>query len=270
MYNIERDNYLEVYMVSNTTIFSLIAGVLILVIVCLFPIYKIRKKGYHIGYLVFYGALCYIFAQQLIRIPLLNILGTIPSFTSFLGSNLTVYILFMAGSIALFETFARFLLFSTLMKNKRGWLEGVSAGFGHGICEAFLLLGFTYINYIVFAIMINQGSFATLNLSPESAASVSTLLANFPLVMIPVALVEKVFMILTQVALSSFMMNQLMNNKTGVALLIPFAIQLFINVVTLFLQAYQVSLFFNELLIATLGVLSVYYLYTSYKKYRNQ
>lgn len=258
-------------MVSTTTIISLTIAVLVLLVFCLFPVFYLRKKGYRIGYIVFYGALGFILSQQIIRLSLLSVLGSIPSFLAFLGSSVIYYILFMAGTSALLETLGRFFVFKTLMRKKQGWMEGAAAGFGHGICEAFILLGFTYINYIIFSMMMNQGSLASSGiLTTEGVTSMTMLLTNFPLAMIPLALVERFLIILAQTALSVYMMIQLMNNKTFTSLIVPFVVQLVFNGLLMWVQMNTTSMLMNEILIVTYGILGAYYIFISYKKHYNK
>lgn len=258
-------------MVSTTTILSLTIAVIVLLVFCLLPVFFLRRKGYRIGYIVFYGALGFIISQQVIRLSLLSVLGSIPSFLNFLSSSVIYYVLFMAGSSALLETLGRFFVFKTLMRKKQGWMEGTAAGFGHGICEAIILLGFTYINYIIFSLMINQGSLASSGLlTPEGVTNMSMLLTNFPLSMIPLAIIERILIILAQTALSVYMMIELMNSKTMSAFIVPFVIQLVFNGLLMFVQINMTSMLINEILIVTYGILGATYLFTSYQKHYNK
>ena len=65
-----------------------------------------------------------------------------------------------------FEETGRFVAYKTLLRKRTQRETGLSHGIGHGGFEAMFILGITYIEYFVFAIMINQGSFYELMIEP--------------------------------------------------------------------------------------------------------
>lgn len=60
----------------------------------------------------------------------------------------------------LFEETGRFVAFKTVLKNRKNRETSISYGIGHGGFEVMLILGLTYINYIIYGIMINSGAYA--------------------------------------------------------------------------------------------------------------
>ena len=66
----------------------------------------------------------------------------------------------------LFEETGRFVAFKTVLRKRKQRETGLSHGIGHGGFEALFILGITYIEYFVFAIMLNQGSFVELMIEP--------------------------------------------------------------------------------------------------------
>ena len=65
-----------------------------------------------------------------------------------------------------FEETGRFVAFKTVLRKRKQRETGLSHGIGHGGFEALFILGITYIEYFVFAIMLNQGSFVELMIEP--------------------------------------------------------------------------------------------------------
>ncbi|MBR2549321.1 MAG: YhfC family intramembrane metalloprotease [Clostridiales bacterium] len=65
-----------------------------------------------------------------------------------------------------FEETGRFVAFKTLLRKRKQRETGLSHGIGHGGFEAMFILGITYIEYFVFALMLNQGSFFELMIEP--------------------------------------------------------------------------------------------------------
>ena len=65
-----------------------------------------------------------------------------------------------------FEETGRFVAFKTVLRKRKQRETGLSHGIGHGGFEALFILGITYIEYFVFAIMLNQGTFVELMVEP--------------------------------------------------------------------------------------------------------
>ena len=65
-----------------------------------------------------------------------------------------------------FEETGRFVAYKTLLRKRTQRETCLSHGIGHGGFEAMFILGITYIEYFVFAIMINNGSFYELMIEP--------------------------------------------------------------------------------------------------------
>lgn len=66
----------------------------------------------------------------------------------------------------IFEETGRFVAYKTLLRKRTQRETCLSHGIGHGGFEAMFILGITYIEYFVFAIMINNGSFYELMIEP--------------------------------------------------------------------------------------------------------
>ena len=142
---------------------SMIAIIITLFITLIAPvivwiIYGVKNKGKGVWKALALGAAGFVLLQMIIRMPILNIVSLIPGFGTFVAEYYVLYCLILALTAALFEVVARFGVAKILQK-KINYEQGVAAGLGHGGIEAILIVGMTYINNLLYAIMINLGSF---------------------------------------------------------------------------------------------------------------
>ncbi len=70
----------------------------------------------------------------------------------------------------LFEETGRFVAFKTVLKKRKNRETSISYGLGHGGFEVMFILGINFINYIIYAVMINSGTFATIVQQVEAVA----------------------------------------------------------------------------------------------------
>ncbi len=88
------------------------------------------------------GSICFIVSQPLIRIPILNYLQGTTKFILFYRLNPLLVGIIIAFSAGIFEEGFRFIFRSFISKPvKLGILEPIIFGLGHGLAEAFILLG---------------------------------------------------------------------------------------------------------------------------------
>lgn len=179
-------------MVSTGAMIAIVVTLLITLIgpLAVPVVYSIRHKGKGIWIAWLLGAAGFFVLQVLIRIPILNVLATFPWFQRFAENQYVVYCLVLALTAALFEVVARFAVAKILQKNA-SYEQSVAAGFGHGGIEAIVLIGMTYVNNLLYAIMINSGAFDGLveqTAAVAGAAGAETLTAQ--LYQIKTALIE--------------------------------------------------------------------------------
>lgn len=112
----------------------------------------------------------------------------------------------------LFEETGRFVAFKTVLRKRKQRETGLSHGIGHGGFEALFILGITYIEYFVFAIMLNQGSFVELmiepvkdTLTPEVVKQITGIveqITTFSAATMGVALVDRLIAVLYHIGAS--------------------------------------------------------------------
>ena len=147
-------------MVSTASIIAIIITLFITLIapVIVWIIYGIKNKGKGVWKAILLGAAGFVLLQMIIRMPILSLASMLPGFVLFVEKNYVLYCLILAFTAALFEVIARFAVAKILQK-KINYQQGVAAGLGHGGIEAILLIGMTYVNNLLYAIMINTGAF---------------------------------------------------------------------------------------------------------------
>ena len=146
-------------MVSTSTIIGIVITLFVtlilpFIVAILFLVFG-RGKGVWKGLLL--GAVGFILLQLVIRIPILNVLSSFSWFVQFAKDYFILYSLLLALTAALFEVIARFGVAKILQK-KMNYQMALAAGFGHGGIEAVILIGLSYINNLVYSLMINTGA----------------------------------------------------------------------------------------------------------------
>lgn len=87
--------------------------------------------------------------------------------------SIWIYGLYGGLAAGIFEETGRYLAFRLALRGRRGRIAALSYGLGHGGCEAFLLLGVTYINNLILLFTAAAGG----NLAPELAGAAEQLAA---------------------------------------------------------------------------------------------
>lgn len=147
-------------MVSTAAIIAVCVTLFISLVapVIAYIVYGIRNKGKGVWTAWLLGAAGFFVMQVIIRIPIVNLLSILPGFTLFVQKNYILYCLILAVTAALFEVIGRYAVAKILSK-KLSFTRGIAAGLGHGGIEAMVLIGMTYINNLIYIIMINSGSY---------------------------------------------------------------------------------------------------------------
>lgn len=152
-------------MVSMISIVAMCITLLITLVMplALYVVYGLRKKKDVIWIAGALGAAGFGILQLDIRIPLLNKVSTLPAFMEWASEHYLLYFLLLAFTAGLFEVVGRYvtakmICFIKKNRNELTYDIGIAAGIGHGGIEAILLVGMTYINNLLFAFMVNTGT----------------------------------------------------------------------------------------------------------------
>lgn len=164
-------------MVSNLTPLAMIPSLFISLILPIIAIFLLarKNKGEKMISAWLLGAAGFFVTQILIRLPILTVLQTQPWFLDFSENHGFVFALGLAFTAGLFELAGRFVV-AKLMRKNLTYQRSLAAGLGHGGIEAMLLIGMTYINNIIYILMINAGTFdAMVNEAAKTGMDVSAL-----------------------------------------------------------------------------------------------
>lgn len=163
--------------------FSFVACAVTLVICLVLPVAVLillsRKwKLNHIPSAWFLGAAGFFIPQMLIRIPVMNGFAANPNFQQFAENHYILYCLVLAFTAGFFELAGRYGVAKILKREPMTFRRSLAAGLGHGGIEAMILIGITYINNLIYMVMIQNGSFdAVLAQSAAAGVDVSQLYA---------------------------------------------------------------------------------------------
>ena len=161
------------FVTAGITLFvSLILPIVLLIVLS-------RKwKLNHIPSAWFLGAAGFFIPQMLIRTRLLENFAANPNFLAFAENHYILYCLLLAFTAGFFELAGRYGVAKILKREPMTFRRSLAAGLGHGGIEAMLLVGITYINNLLYMVMINTGTFETvITQSAAAGADVSQLYA---------------------------------------------------------------------------------------------
>ena len=197
-------------MISTATVFTCIATLFVSLVLPLLGllVYGLRNRGQGIWSAWLLGAAGFFVPQILIRSPILGALAANAEFAAFSQLHPWVFGFSLALTAALFEAAGR-LGAALLMKKRLTSRRALAAGMGHGSIEAILIIGLTYINNLVYIVLIQTGGFdALVSQAAASGADTSQLLAireslqNLPSGMFLLAGYERLMTMICQAAMS--------------------------------------------------------------------
>ena len=171
--------------------------------------WKFKKKEPMTSILI--GAATFLLFAVVLEKPIQNVL-VFPTqmglsehaVSRFLNANPVLWALVVGLFPGVFEETGRLVAFKTLLRKRKNRETSISHGIGHGCFEVMFLLGMTYIGYIIYAVMINTGSFGTLidQAAAQIPDQVDTLydlagqLSVFSFADVGLGLIERVFAVL--------------------------------------------------------------------------
>lgn len=147
-------------MVSGVSIFAMVVTLVVTLVVpiVVWIVYTVKNKEKKVGGAVLLGAAGFFVMQIVIRLSIISMLSLSPSYMRFAAEHYVLYCLVLAFTAALVEVIARYAVAKILAK-KLTYEHGIAAGLGHGGIEAVMLIGMTYINNLLYSVMINTGMY---------------------------------------------------------------------------------------------------------------
>lgn len=124
----------------------------------LYVAYGAKNKGQGVWTAWLLGAAGFFLFQVIIRLPLLSTLSLNQGFQTFAAEHYILYCLGLAFTAGLFEVAGRYMA-AKIMAKQLTFRKGFAAGMGHGGIESVLLIGMTYVNNLLYILIINGGTF---------------------------------------------------------------------------------------------------------------
>lgn len=214
--------------VGTASFVWLIAGAVIWIAlpVVIAIIWKVRKKEPMTTILI--GAATFLLFALILEKPIQNVLlfptamGLSDHAVSrFLAANPVLLALAAGLFPGIFEETGRLVAFKTVLRKRKQRETSISYGIGHGGFEVILILGITYIQYIVYAVMINAGVFGSViaevaEKAPDQLGSVEavvSMIATFSFADFGIAFIERIFAVLFHIGASILVFYACKNKK---------------------------------------------------------
>ena len=222
-----------------------LGGIIFPLLICfalpvVLAVWLCRKKPRRL-LVVLAGTLSFLVPQLMIRVPLL---GTDFVQAFLLGWGPWSLSVFYAFTAALFETTGRFLLFWLVLR--------------HGGIEAITIVGLSYINNLVFAIALNQGSAATLlqnaGQTQDAANSMIAAIINVPAQNFYFAGIERLFTIGVQIFFSTLLLSFIVRKKALVGFVLVLALHTAMDFALPVIGSLFGQLWLSELLLAVFSI----------------
>jgi uncharacterized membrane protein YhfC len=249
--------------------FSIIAMIFSALLALMFPLilgFFLRRKYNYVSLAFVVGGLSFFVLQVLIRMPLLQNRVVIDSLSKL---PTIVYFIVLAFTAGLFETVGRILSIKYLMKKNRDFNTGLAHGIGHGGIEAIVLVTLTYVNYVVYAFMINNGFFQALIDSNLGGAQEQLIMIREVLIytdsyIFIMAGIERVMAIILHIGLSVLVMYGICSKKKSYFLIV-LGIHFLVDFIVIMIAHYLDSLIWAELFMLLVAI-GIFYLVKIYKK----
>lgn len=208
---------MKLAIVGTNSIIALGVGAFLAIVlpIALAVIWKVKKKEPFTTILI--GAAAFILFAVIIE-KLLQAVVIFPTqmglpdhaVSRFINARPLLWAFIVALFPGVFEETGRLIAFKTVLRKRKQKETSISYGIGHGGVEAMYLLGVAYIEYIVFAFMINHGTFQTLidqaatQLPGQEAtlADLAAQIATFSFGSLALGLLERVFAVLFHIGAS--------------------------------------------------------------------
>lgn len=180
---------------------------------------------------------------------------------------ITVYGALAAG---VFEEGGRFIAFSTILKDKREWKDGIAYGIGHGGIEAMLVGGFSYLSNLIYSNLINSGMFDTVlgtQLPEEQLSQLHALkeaLVGLPWTTVMIGAFERIFAFGIQIALTLIVLYAI-RNKKFIYVLVAVLFHALIDFPAALFQMGILNLYIVETIIFAIFIISVIFTIKSRK-----
>ena len=197
--------------IGTGVIAMMVAAMVIFVVapIVLWIIWCVKKKEKFTTILV--GAAAFFLFAIVLEKPIQNVLIFPTAMglkehaaSQFINARPVLWAFLLGLFPGVFEETGRFVAYKTVLRNRKNRETSISYGLGHGGFEVIFILGINYLNYIIYAMMINSGTFGTIieqveAVAPDQAEAYAALpaqLAAITAFSIFISIWERVFSVL--------------------------------------------------------------------------
>lgn len=251
-----------VYLIIGLIIFITVPLVMALV-------WKFKKKERFTTILV--GAATFLLFALILEKPIQNVLlfpttMGLPDhpIAQFINAR-PLLLAFLVGLFpGLFEETGRLVAYLTVLKKRRNKETSISYGIGHGGFEVILILGLTFFEYIMYAVMINSGAFAQMvqqvaEVAPDQVSAMTDLadtLAKFSLGDLSINVVERIFAVLFHVGASIMVFYAVKDKKKFWLYPLAIAVHTIMDAIVgmLMYGVIDIPMWGMEIIIAVIGI----------------
>ncbi|MBV7505070.1 YhfC family intramembrane metalloprotease [Bacillus sp. sid0103] len=252
-------------MVSTATIISMFVPIVVSFVLFAGLILVYRKKTGIAVKPVVIGAIGFVVTTQVLEKALHVVVVT--NFPNY-ADHPWLFGLYGGMAAGLFEELGRFLLFTWLLKKFHDYKGGISFGIGWGGIEAVVLVLMTVVPNIIFAFMINSGTFESslaAKLPADQLSAMKDSLLNQGVSFYLLGCLERLFAVFMQIAFSLFVLIGVVKKKFSYVIYV-ILIHAAIDFPLVFFQTGHLkNLLVIELYVAIVGLLSFVFI----KKARN-
>lgn len=245
-------------MVSNATIISMVAVIIFSIILFVSAILITKKQvGISVKPLIL-GSIGFVIITQVLE-KLLHVV-VITQFPNY-ADHPWVFGLYGGFAAGIFEELGRYILFIWLLKKYQDYKGGLSFGVGWGGIEAVVIALSTVVPFLVFASMMNAGTFDTTigaSLPSDQAETIKETLLNQGISHYLWAIPERFFALFLQIAFSLFVLLAVVKKRFHYVLYAILIHAAFDFPLAFYQTGYIKHLWILELYIALVGVVSIF------------
>lgn len=261
-----------VIMISTLTIIFMILSAIICFFMPILLFIKLKRKERFLTGALVGGAVSFYISQMVIRIPLIQLV--LPKFKWYLSlsSNLLLFALFLGLTAGLFEELGRYFICKFLLRDRLSWKVGIAHGIGHGGIEAILLVGINYVIYAIFGILYNNNiqHFISLIIPKEHEGLLFNILSDTPSYLFLTAGIERALTIIIHIGISLMIVEGIVRGKELIYFLMAVLFHTLLDAGSVILAGYNVPLVFIELYVVLFSIASIYYIFSSKKRFGNK
>ncbi len=253
-------------MVSTLAIFNMIVTTILVFGLPVAVVFILRKKGIVTAMLA--GSMGFILGSQVFRTPIVQLILS-SSVGEAIMDNPILYALLLGVSAAVFEFVGRLISMFYIRKRFSDKEHIMAVGIGHGVIEAIFIVGLTYINNILLAMWINDGSVYNLVTETVTKEMIDSLIVTMttanPWIFLMAGL-ERMMTVVIHVALTFLVFQGLRSKKYLPFFGVAIGAHALLDTMSALFSLWGVSIWLIELFVFAFMWLAVYVIVIFWKR----